>query len=136
MPYDAESLDPLDGNKIRVNPVTRCWEWTGAIRKDGYGQANRGGKNVKAHRHVYQALVGPLTDGVQQLDHLCRIRHCVNPDHLEPVTPLENVRRGLSPVSASIPEEIQVAIAKAIEEVYKRGVLDGMRRALGGGDER
>lgn len=129
--YDVERLERVDRNKIHINPISRCWEWTGARTKDGYGQATRGGRNVKAHRHVYQALVGPLTDGVQQLDHLCRVRHCCNPDHLEPVTPLENVRRGLPAVSAPLPDDIQISIARALEDVYKRGVLDGMRRALG-----
>jgi hypothetical protein len=128
--FRIEDLDRIDRDKIQINTVTRCWEWTAALTKDGYGQARRSGKNVKAHRHVYQVLVGPLAPGVQQLDHLCRVRRCVNPDHLEPVTPLENIRRGLPAVSAPLPDDIQLSIVKAIEDTYRRGVLDGMRRAL------
>lgn len=48
---------------------------------------------VGAHRVVYEELVGPIPDGLM-LDHLCRVRHCVNPEHLEPVTNRENVLRG------------------------------------------
>lgn len=69
-----------------------CWLWTGHINGSGYG--TMGGRSV--HRLVYIELVGPIPDGLQ-LDHLCRIRNCVNPAHLEPVTAAENVRRGDGP---------------------------------------
>lgn len=46
-----------------------------------------------AHRFIYEQLVGPIGGGLQ-LDHLCRVRHCVNPDHLEPVTQRVNMMRG------------------------------------------
>ncbi|MEU7240240.1 HNH endonuclease signature motif containing protein [Streptomyces sparsogenes] len=48
-----------------------------------------------AHRFAYETLVGPIPEHLQ-LDHLCRVRHCVNPDHLEPVSSRENTRRGRS----------------------------------------
>lgn len=51
------------------------------------------GKPRRAHRVAYELLVGPIPEGLV-LDHLCRVRHCVNPDHLEPVTKRENERRG------------------------------------------
>lgn len=66
-----------------------CWLWTGSQDGKGYGKTGRG----RIHRIVYEELVGPIPDGLQ-LDHLCRVRNCVNPAHLEPVTGRENVRRG------------------------------------------
>jgi hypothetical protein len=53
-----------------------------------------------AHRLFYEQLVGPIPDGLQ-LDHLCRVRHCVNPDHLEPVTQTANVLRGIGPTAVN-----------------------------------
>jgi len=70
-----------------------CWIWTGAKDWRGYGiagTANHG--STTAHRDVYQHLVGPVPDDLE-LDHLCRVRACVNPAHLEIVTHQENSRR-------------------------------------------
>lgn len=70
-----------------------CWFWTGAQTSDGYGQFWLGRKLVSAHRFAYELLVGPIPSGLT-IDHLCRNHHCVNTDHLEPVTNEENVLRG------------------------------------------
>lgn len=70
-----------------------CWLWTGAITSHGYGQFKVDGRLVGAHRFAYELLVGPIPLGLT-LDHLCRIRHCVNPSHLEAVTNRENTLRG------------------------------------------
>lgn len=83
---------PLLG-KWNVNPDTGCWEWAMGRWRGGYGQIRREGKNWQAHRWVYHSLIGPLTEGLV-LDHLCRVTHCVNPDHLEEVTHAENILRG------------------------------------------
>lgn len=80
----------------KVNKTDSCWLWTGGVGR-GYGifyrGADRGGSFTVAHRYAYEALVGPIPAGLT-LDHLCRVRGCVNPAHLEPVTQAENVRRG------------------------------------------
>lgn len=65
-----------------------CWIYTGSISPNGYGTI----LGRAAHRYFYTHLVGPIPDGMQ-IDHLCRVTACVNPAHLEPVTPLENARR-------------------------------------------
>lgn len=75
-----------------------CWLWQSATRY-GYGVfslGRRSGKRIMAHRYSYLTLVGEIPNGLQ-LDHLCRVRNCVNPAHLEPVTPKENVLRGEGP---------------------------------------
>ena len=71
-----------------------CWLWTGCTTSRGYGTFTNGGKTTRVHRYAYEFCVGPIPDG-QQIDHLCRVKHCVNPDHLEAVTDRVNTRRGL-----------------------------------------
>lgn len=70
-----------------------CDIWTGSLDKDGYGRIKRNGMTYRAHRIAYEEAKGPIPDGLQ-LDHLCRVRNCINPDHLEAVTCQENIRRG------------------------------------------
>lgn len=70
-----------------------CWVWLLSIRPDGYGQYRLDGRPRLAHRIAYERANGVIPDGLE-LDHLCRVRACVNPDHLEPVTNRENTRRG------------------------------------------
>lgn len=74
-----------------------CWQWLGALNSNGYGI--RAGQY--AHRKSYELHVGPIPSGLQ-IDHLCRNRGCFNPDHLEAVTPSDNVRRGVSPSAIAV----------------------------------
>ncbi len=82
-------------NKIELEPNSGCWLWTATTTPKGYGRVWWESNLMRAHRLVYELLIGPIPDGLQ-IDHLCRVRHCVNPEHLEPVTHAENVRRGES----------------------------------------
>ena len=75
-----------------VNKTESCWIWTAALDQDGYGKCRRDGVK-RAHRVAYEELVGPIPAGLH-LDHLCRVRECVNPEHLQPVTNLLNLMRG------------------------------------------
>lgn len=80
----------------RVQKTDTCWLWTGARQPKGYGliaAGGRGGPALLAHRVSYTLTRGAIPNGME-LDHLCKIRHCVNPDHLEPVTHSLNVARG------------------------------------------
>lgn len=101
-----------DGRKItspevnfwkKVNKTPTCWLWTGGTQK-GYGRFpihNRTtGKYIckPTHRFAWELLRGPIPKD-KQLDHLCRVRNCVNPDHLELVTTKENVLRGIGPTA-------------------------------------
>jgi hypothetical protein len=85
--------------KIAVDEGSGCWLWKACTDRYGYGQFRVGSRTdgssrmARAHRVVYETLVGEILKGLQA-DHLCRVRRCVNPTHLEPVTQRENILRG------------------------------------------
>jgi hypothetical protein len=83
-------------SKVRVSQCG-CWLWTAYVTPSGYGryQLRKSVPRI-AHRVAFEALIGPVPAGLD-LDHLCRVRSCCNPRHLEPVTRSENTRRGLTP---------------------------------------
>lgn len=80
---------------LKIDPDTDCWLWQGAKTSNGYAKwSSTSGRGVRAaHRIVYEHYKQKKIGEGLQLDHLCRIRHCVNPDHFEEVTPSENTMR-------------------------------------------
>lgn len=91
----AESLDERFWSKVKITDT--CWIWTGARNTWGYGHLWAGGQRwVAAHRLAFEQMVGPIADGLT-IDHLCRNRACVRPEHMEPVSLRTNILR--SPIS-------------------------------------
>jgi hypothetical protein len=80
-----------EGVHWTVNPESGCWEWIKCKDKKGYGRAFKD----RAHRVIFERFKGPVKEGLE-LDHLCRNRGCVNPDHLEQVPSIINTQRGES----------------------------------------
>ena len=77
-----------------VRRTDGCWEWTGHCYGNGYAAITHDRHQMLAHRWSYEHFVGHIPDGLT-IDHLCRNRRCVRPDHLEPVTSGENTRRAM-----------------------------------------
>ena len=101
---------------------TPCWVCTYAQNYSGYTRIDDDGRIRRCHRAMYEETVGPIPDGLV-CDHICRVRNCVNPDHLEIVTQRENVLRGVHPL----------ALLWRTNTCKRGHSLDGAYRAPGGG---
>ena len=84
-------------SKVQPEPNSGCWLWSGACNSGGYGQFFIHGKQVMAHRWIYEQLRHPILNDppAAVIDHLCRVRCCVNPAHMEVVTNRINILRGI-----------------------------------------
>lgn len=110
-----------------IKAPSGCWLWTSAINEKGYGHFTVGGTKHSAHRFVYELLVGPIPEGLV-IDHLCRVRNCVNPVHMQPVTNLENLARGIGPNARAIRENTCLKGHPLVgENVYIRPSRPGSR---------
>lgn len=109
---------------IAITPS--CWLWQRGKMPFGYGVAIIDGTQWYLHRWVYEQLVGPIPVGLQ-IDHLCRVPACCNPDHLEPVTRKENVLRGTAP-SAVNARRTECVNGHPFDEANTRILPDGRRR--------
>jgi hypothetical protein len=109
----------------KVDKTDSCWLWRGVPDSWGYGQFHVGGKRhgvmLKAHRLAWQMVHGKILDGLE-LDHLCRVPHCVNPDHLEPVPHRENLRRGIG----NVPDKMRQTHC-----IYGHSLADAYRDSRG-----
>lgn len=100
MSYPARPIEERLYEQTRRGETTEdCWLWLGRPRPNGYGNLGRGGRGgrvILAHRAAYEIHVGVIPEGLT-IDHLCRVRACVNPWHLEPVPGVVNLKRGQAP---------------------------------------
>ncbi len=83
-------------SRVNKNGPNGCWLWESYVGSNGYGKFTTTYWSRGAHRVAYELSIGPIPEGLQ-IDHLCRIRHCVNPAHMETVTSRENTMRGEGP---------------------------------------
>lgn len=125
---------PLPSHAPELGP---CWLWNAQLDRDGYGVFTlRHHVPVRAYRFAYELLIGTIPSGLQ-IDHLCRVRGCVNPLHLEPVTCQVNVLRsdGLAAQNAKVthcpqghPYDNANTILKADRRVCRTCNREGCRR--------
>lgn len=86
---DRQNISDAERFWGRVEKTSGCWKWTGTLNDNGYGVISIDGRHVRAHRYAWNLLRGDIGEGMQ-LDHRCRNRACVNPDHLREVTNKQN----------------------------------------------
>lgn len=120
--------------KVVVGEKTGCWNWTAALHPGGYGAFGFGRKKdgkmamVLAHRFAYEHFMGTIPDGLE-IDHLCRNRACVNPEHLEAVTRQVNQLRGES-VSGAASRRTHCPKGHSYDDANTHVTRDGSRRCI------
>jgi len=97
-------------DKWTIDP-SGCWLWTGGKIGQGYGEIVVRKKTWMAHRLSWELLVGPIPTGLV-IDHLCRVRNCINPEHLEPVTDQVNIQRGWNVSARRGPRDAEIPFCK------------------------
>lgn len=112
----------------KVDKTSSCWLWQAKENVVGYGRIRIGGRKVLAHRYSYELLKGEIPNGLE-LDHLCRVPACVNPDHLEPVTRRENITRGKSVFDKRL--GLPVGVRKMGKKFAANAILNGKRTYIG-----
>lgn len=121
LPYHKPPRNPIP---YTIDPETGCWNWQGFIRKDGYAESHRQGKLWLMHRYYYEQKYGKHPKKYE-LDHLCRNRRCVNPDHLEPVLRVINIQRGAK--TKLTPDQVrEIRVLKGKQSARMVGQLYGV----------
>jgi hypothetical protein len=105
---------------------TGCWMWQGKSNNKGYPYIRSGGKVLLPYRVLYEHAVGPIPEGFE-MDHLCRTPMCVNPQHVEPVTHRENMRRSVGPMGINA-RKTHCKYGHPFDEVNTYVRLDGKGR--------
>ena len=108
----------------------RCWLWTGRLTSDGYSRFRNCRAMVYVHRWVYETTRGLIPEGME-CDHLCRVRNCINPDHIEIVTKKTNILRGVGAPALNA-RRTHCLRGHALEgkNVYEQPSQPGTRRCL------
>lgn len=117
--------------KVSPEPNSGCWLWTASLNWRGYGRLKVNGRMVHAHRFAFEMTKGPIPQNLV-IDHLCRTRGCVNPDHMEPVTSAVNTLRGESIVAVNARKShCKYGHALTPENVYTAGGIKRQCRECG-----
>lgn len=110
----------------KVDKGGECWVWTAGLNHEGYGKFWLNGRTIAAHRVAYILTSGPIPEGLT-IDHLCRVRACVRPDHLEAVTIQENLARAPLALGGFNARKTHCPQGHAYDEANTRVRPDGRR---------